>query len=251
MSEQQTTNDAKSSDELAAYKLDPHGFYNDVTGLAADYDPSSVVTLRIVPALHHERLPADNWRSDVSATFELGPDDLLDVAEWVHQLNVARARQKELDKWTPDELEAIEAQAGEVEHLYQEAADDAGRLAEHENHAEACLAAHKAYKETYDRICADAYREAYDKAMKPSTRPSFGRDGRQIRELRLSTIGSKGVTIKVAPSALAAGGVQIELGVHGEPRVLTLTGEEVKALQEGLDRESDPPVAADQIEATR
>jgi hypothetical protein len=60
--------------------------------------------------------------------------------------------------------------------------------------------------------------------------------------LTLTTIGSRGVQMAVAPSALTeagVGGVQIELGLHDGPLILTLTRQEAEALAGAL-REGRP-----------
>ncbi len=54
----------------------------------------------------------------------------------------------------------------------------------------------------------------------------------------LSTIGSRGVTIDVAPAALpeaGPGGVAIELALHDGPLVLTLTADEAQQLVDALE----------------
>lgn len=58
-----------------------------------------------------------------------------------------------------------------------------------------------------------------------------------MNTITLSTIGSRGVTVDVATAALPEagdGGVQLELGLHDGPLILTLTRDEAFALAEEI-----------------
>jgi len=58
--------------------------------------------------------------------------------------------------------------------------------------------------------------------------------------LRLTTIGSRDVTVEVGPAALpeaGPGGVAIELGLYERPLVLTLTRREAERLLDLIERQ--------------